>query len=168
MQNMNFFDERLWVAIAFLIFITLFCKKFFPVIIKILDKRSDDIKLEIENASNLLREAQDKLYLHQNKRDNIKQDIIQITQKANDIAASILEESRIRLRNSLEIKEQAMNEKIIQQENAMKEQIFKNLVDDVFTKIELIIINNNKNLSNSWLLIFDSELKHFMKNNYRD
>ena len=163
-MNMDFIDERFWVALAFIIFIALFYKKLSNIIITSLDQRSNDIRLTLENAENLAKEAAHSLEICKNRQDKLKQEINKITQRANQSANNIAHESKERLESLLTIKEMAMNKKITQQENALKEDLLEELLDNVFAKVKIKLANNNnQDLSNNWMLLLDSKLKNFVK-----
>ncbi len=69
-HEVGFFqDEHTWVAIAFVIFFVIFGRKLWGVLSGILDKRADDVRAELAEASRLREEAESMLRDAAQRRD---------------------------------------------------------------------------------------------------
>lgn len=96
-----FHDSSFWVLIAFVVFVIIANKYAKKPILAILDKRSDEIRKEIEEAETLKREAQSLLSEYQQKHRDAMSEAEQIVEKAKEYAASYEKEAKIELEESL-------------------------------------------------------------------
>lgn len=135
-----FHSPEFWVAVAFVILIVLFGKKVFVMIVGGLDDKIEKIRQDIDTATRLREEAQDKLAQFERKQREAVNEAEQIVARAREEAERIARESAEHLEESLRRSEQQAKERIAQAE--------AQAIDDVRTKaIELAVEAGRKILA---------------------
>ena len=137
-----YFDETAWVAIAFLIFISLVWKKASKAITEILDSRSLLIANELKEAKSLKEEALEELRKSLQTQKNISEEADKIIKDAQDAAKKIRDDTNIKCSEIVQRKEEQAKQKI--------------------TALETEAINNIKKVTGS--IIIESS-KIFIKSN---
>ena len=123
-------NPSLWVAISFVLFVILVAKPAWKFATSALDKRIDEIRSRIEEATKLREEAQDLLAAHKRKMaeagkeaDNI---INQAREEAQDLKTKLLEELEV----SLQRREKLAVDRIAQAEADAQEEV-RTLTTDI-------------------------------------
>lgn len=110
-------DPTFWVLIAFALFIALLVYFKLPgMIAGALDSRAEKIKADLDEAENLLTEAQDLLATYQKKQRDAADEAKQIKASAIDEAKRIAEHGEERLAQQLARREKLAMERIAQAE----------------------------------------------------
>lgn len=109
-------DSATWVLVAFLIFAAFAIWKGWAPLMAALDKRSDAIKAELEEARTLREEAQALLAEYQRKQRDASDEADKIIQHANEEAARVRAKSEEDLKDSLARREQQARDRIAQAE----------------------------------------------------
>ena len=123
-------DPTFWVATAFVGFILVLVYLKVPGSVGAqLDKRSDKIKADLDEAEALYKEAQDLLATYQKKQREAASEAQQITDHAKSEAERMLEEGRIRLNETLTRREQLAIARIAQAEAAAIDEVRIRTVD---------------------------------------
>lgn len=123
------FDEKFWVAVSFVIFVAAVARPVGRLIAAGLDKRSQQIKEELDNAVKLREEAQALLASFQRKqRDAIKEaeDIIARAQAEADI---MLVQAEKALEVALNQRIESAMDKIVQAEKSMVQEVKEHAID---------------------------------------
>ncbi|TCS62205.1 F0F1 ATP synthase subunit B family protein [Varunaivibrio sulfuroxidans] len=135
-----FHSPEFWVAVAFVILIALFGKKVFVMIVGGLDDKIEKIRHDIDAATRLREEAQDKLAQFERKQHEAIGEAEQIIARAHEEAERMAQESAERLQDSLRRSEKLAKERIAQAE--------AQAIDEVRSKaIELAIEASRKILA---------------------
>ena len=112
-----FHDPTFWVAIAFVIFLTLLIFFKLPgTIAGALDSRAAKIKADLDHAENLLKKAQGLLASYQKKQRDAADETAAIKANAEREAQGIIEEGEKRLMAQLRRREDLILERITQAE----------------------------------------------------
>lgn len=110
------FDATFWVAIAFVAFIALVGKRVYAMITAGLDKRSEAIRTELDEAVCLREEAQALLAGYQRKQRDAVSEAEEILEHAKTEAAHLAEQAEKDLEAALERRIKLAEEKIAQAE----------------------------------------------------
>lgn len=118
-----FNDPTFWTGVAFVAFIAALLYIKLPATIgKLLDKRADAIRTELEEARNLREQAQSVLADYERKQRQAEKEAENIITQAKAEAERLAEETRQKLEQSLERRMKLAEEKIAQAEvQALKE-----------------------------------------------
>ena len=110
-------DPTFWVAIAFLLFVTLLIYFKLPSMIAgVLDSRAEKIKNDLDEAEALLMEAQDLLANYQKKQRDAAGEVAVIRANAVEEAKRMAEHGEERLTGHLKRREKLAVERIAQAE----------------------------------------------------
>ena len=109
-------DPTFWVLVAFMIFVVLATKPIYSLISDGLDKRTEKIRNDIEEAENLRKEAQDLLASYQRKQRDAMNEVEEIRNQAIAEADKILNQGRKNLEESIERRRKLALERIAQAE----------------------------------------------------
>lgn len=105
-------NPETWLIVAFVTFIAIFAKFVLPLITKGLDKRSDDIRFQLEQASRLRAQAEALLATYEAERTAKLKEAEDILATAKRDAAALRERATADLEQSLERRSQQAVEKI--------------------------------------------------------
>lgn len=115
-------DPTFWVAIAFLVFLAFTLKPIARAVTGGLDKRSDEIRKQLEEAEALRVEAQKLLAEYKRKQRDAEKEAEEMLAHAKAESQRIHEKAQSDLQEALKRREQLAIEKIAQAEaNALKE-----------------------------------------------
>ena len=89
-----FADPRTWVGVAFLIFFVIFGRKLWTVVTGMLDKRAEEIRVELDSAAKLRREAEAILADARSQREAALQEAEAMLARAHDEAARVADAAR--------------------------------------------------------------------------
>ena len=109
-------NPTLWVAISFFIFIALIAKPAWKFVTGALDKKIDDIRDKIEEATKLREEAQDMLAAHKRKIADAEKEVDEIINQARDEAQALKAKLTEELEASLQRREKLALDRIAQAE----------------------------------------------------
>lgn len=110
------FDEKFWVAAAFVIFVALVTPKMWPAITSRLDARSQRIRDELDEAVRLREEAQALLSQYQRQQRDAEQEAQAIIDQAQAEAKQMIDAAERRLDEQMIRREQMAKDKIAQTE----------------------------------------------------
>jgi F-type H+-transporting ATPase subunit b len=123
-------DPTFWVAVAFIAFVALLVFFKLPgMIAGALDSRAAKIKADLDQAEELLRDAQDLLSSYQKKQRDAAEDAKQIKKSAADEAKRIAKLGEEKLAQALERREKLAMERIAQAEAQAIDDIRRRTVD---------------------------------------
>lgn len=138
-----FEDPKFWVAASFFAFIgLLFYLKVFNQMGSAIDKRSEAIRDELEEARRLREEAQAILADYQRKQREAEQSAEEIIAQARREAEALTEETRKSLADSLERRTQLAEEKIKMAEAQAMDEVRAVTVDVAVAAAEKVIAKN--------------------------
>ncbi len=109
-------NPETWLIVAFLLFFALFAKFVLPMILKALDKRSDDIRYQLEQASRLRAQAEALLASYQAERAEKEKEAEAIIDAAKRDAAALRARANADLTQALERRSQQALDKIARAE----------------------------------------------------
>ena len=160
-----YLDETAWVAIAFLIFISLVWKKSSKAIIEILDNRSQLIENELKEAKLLKEEALEELRKSLQKQKNISDEAEKIIKEANEAAKKIRVDASIKCSEIVKRREDQAKQKIIALETEALNNI-KKITGSIIIESSKIFIEANLDKKENNNLITDSsnQIKSSMLN----
>ena len=107
-----YFDETAWVAVAFIIFITLVWKKASKAIVSILDNRTLLIHNELSQAKSLKEEALEELRKSLQTQKQVSEEAEGIIRDAKETAKKIQEEAYTKSLDLIKRKEEQAKQKI--------------------------------------------------------
>ena len=155
--------DATWVAIGFILFILMLI--YFKVpgqITKILDKRAEKIKNELDEARKLREEAQAILADFQKKNNEAEKSAKALIDEAKKIAKNYEKEAKLKFEESLERRKKLLDEKLKRAEVEALNQIKNDITDIVFDAIDKTLSNDNINKDASDRII-DSGIKEITK-----
>jgi F-type H+-transporting ATPase subunit b len=119
-----------WVAVAFVAFLAIVLYYKVPAMIaKALDERADAIRKELDEARRLRQEAQDLLADYQNKHRNVGQEVDGIVEQARREAEAFALETRVSMKESLERRTKAAEDKIARAETQAVDEVRASAID---------------------------------------
>ena len=144
-------SENFWVAIAFLIFVTLSFKKGKQIILKTLDKRIENISRKINDARKIKEEAENNLNEAKKNFEEIVDDKKRIINEANEEAKNLKD----KLLNEEKIYSKRFKKKILDRIEQSKNQTIndiKKLALDISIKSIKDLLNNEKEIKDDQLI----------------
>ena len=128
-----------WIAVAFLIFLGLFCRYVLPLINRSLDNRATQIRDQLEQASRLRAEAEALLATYESQRAVKLQEGEEIIASAHHEAAELRARAATDLKAALERRSQQAVEKIARAEQDAIADIRARMIDIATSAVEEII-----------------------------
>ena len=116
-------NPSLWVAISFVLFLALIAKPAWNFITSSLDKKIDEIRTKIEEATKLREEAQDILAAHKRKLSDAEKEADNIVIKAREEAQILKTRLTKDLENALQRREKLAMDRIAQAETDAQEEV---------------------------------------------
>lgn len=110
-------SANFWILIAFITFAGVFGRKAWAAIKTLLDKRSEKIKAELDEAQRLREEAQVVLEEYRQKRAEAEREAQQMVEQAKIEAERHASDSKKSLADNMQRREQAAMQRIAQAEN---------------------------------------------------
>lgn len=95
-----YFDEKFWIAAAFILFVSLIYKKISSFISTSLDKKLENIKAEIHEAEKLKKEAQEILKNYKKEQKAAEKKAAEIISKAEESAKELLQKSKAEIKKN--------------------------------------------------------------------
>jgi F-type H+-transporting ATPase subunit b len=137
-----YFDETAWVAIAFVIFISLVWRKASKAITGILDSRSLLIENELKEAKSLKEEALEELRKSLQSQKNISNEAEQIIKDAQDAAKKIREDANVSCSEIIKRREEQAKQKIMALETEAVNNI-KKITGSIIIESSKVFIESN-------------------------
>ena len=116
-------NPSLWVAISFILFLALIAKPGWRFITSSLDKKIDEIRAKIEEATKLREEAQDILAAHKRKLSDAEKEADDIINQAREEAQALRKTLTEDLENALQRREKLAMDRIAQAETDAQEEV---------------------------------------------
>ncbi|MDG2034527.1 MAG: F0F1 ATP synthase subunit B [Rhodospirillales bacterium] len=116
-------NPSLWVAISFILFLALIAKPAWKFITSSLDKKIDEIRTKIEEATKLREEAQDILAAHKRKLSDAEKEADDIINQAREEAQILKTKLTEDLENALQRREKLAMDRIAQAETDAQEEV---------------------------------------------
>jgi F-type H+-transporting ATPase subunit b len=111
-------QPQFWVALAFVLFVFLTGKKITALLLSFLDKRSAEIKKELDTARALRIEAEETLALYRQKQAEFSKEAENILAKARSDAEASSAHAQAELKIALDSRLKQATDKIAQEEAA--------------------------------------------------
>lgn len=89
------FDESVWVAIGFILFILLVAKKATKAVTALLDARTEKIRSEIDYAQALHKEAKEQYQHAKTRKENAETHAQQIKENAHIVADQLVQQAKL-------------------------------------------------------------------------
>jgi F-type H+-transporting ATPase subunit b len=132
-------DPVFWVAVSFVLFFFLSGKTLWKLITSGLDKRSADIKAELEEAMRLRAEAQEILATYQKKQKDALNEAERILQQTKADAQLMAEKAEAELRDSLEKRKNLAMTRIAQAEAKAVQAVQQHVVDIAVSAARVVV-----------------------------
>ncbi len=116
-------NPSLWVAISFILFLALLAKPAWKFITSSLDKKINEIRTKIEEATKLREEAQDILAAHKRKLSDAEKEADDIINQAREEVQRLRTRLTEDLENALQRREKLAMDRIAQAENDAQEEV---------------------------------------------
>ena len=116
-------NPSLWVAISFILFLALIAKPAWKFITSSLDKKIDEIRTKIEEATKLREEAQDILAAHKRKLSDAEKEADDIINQAREEAQRLRTRLTEDLEDALQRREKLAMDRIAQAENDAQKEV---------------------------------------------
>ena len=116
-------NPSIWVAISFILFLALISKPAWKFITSSLDKKINEIRRKIEEATKLREEAQDILAAHKRKLSDAEKEADDIINQAREEAQRLRTRLTEDLENALQRREKLAMDRIAQAENDAQEEV---------------------------------------------
>lgn len=135
-------NPETWVAVAFVIFVTVLGRKIFKAVTGALDKRTAQIKHDLDEAARLREEAAQLLVSYQNKGREAEQEAQGIVAHAREEAERRLTEAEQELVGSLARRRQQALENIARAEAQAVQEVREQAVDLALKATRKLIADN--------------------------
>lgn len=139
-------EPKFWVAVAFVLLVSLSAKKVAVSLFSVLDKRTDKIKAELEAARAIRAEAEGVLALYKQKQAEFSKEAENILAKARSDAETNSNNAQQQLKITLDARLKQAMEKIAQEEASAIEDVRKHIVDIALNTARDIISEQMTNL----------------------
>ena len=133
------YEPKIWIALAFVIFMLGFIKYALPFILRGLDNRSAKIKDELDEAVHLREQAQALLNEYQKKQKDMLDEAERLLETAKIEAKNMRKAAEAELKESVERRTRLAHEKIARAEADALADIQSNLVDVAMSAAEKMI-----------------------------
>lgn len=141
----NIFDERFWVAFAVVSFVGLVYKTTQSAVNSILNKRVEQVKLELEQATALKQKAVEYLEHYKKQQTKIEMDIQQMVSNAETQMHHITENAKKNLMNDLQKKTDASAQRMANYETAVLQEIKNQAIDIAVQTVQALVKNRLNN-----------------------
>tara|TARA_A100001011_G_scaffold373719_1_gene433477 strand:- start:420 stop:917 length:498 start_codon:yes stop_codon:yes gene_type:complete len=136
-------DATFWVAISFLIFVSLLIYFKIPMKVKnLLDENISQIKKQVDESENLKEEAKNKLAEHERRIVGSKSEVQKMIKEANEFAEKNIIKSNNIFHQQMEIKKKSTEEKIKQLKNQAIKDVKNVSINIAFESIEKLVLNS--------------------------
>lgn len=145
-------DPRLWVALAFVLFVALFYKKIGGALVRALDARSAKIQAELEEASRLHKEAAAVLADYKQKQTEYLKEAENILANARKDADKLYSFTEKELKATLDARMKQALERIEQEETKAVNDVRNHVVDIALAAARALIVDQVSAMSQDDLL----------------
>ena len=136
-------DATFWVAISFLIFVSLLIYFKIPMKVKnLLDENISQIKKQVDESENLKEEAKNKLAEHERRIVGSKSEVQKMIKEANELAEKNIIKTNNIFHQQMEIKKKSTEEKIKQLKNQAIKDVKNVSINIAFESIEKLMLNS--------------------------
>lgn len=122
-------NPKIWVAIAFVLFLIGFIKLAVPHILRGLDSKADQIKAELDEAVHLREEAQAVLAQYQQKQREMEKEAEEILIHAKEEATAMKANAEVALKEAIDRRTKMAEEKIARAEADAVSKLQSNIAD---------------------------------------
>jgi F-type H+-transporting ATPase subunit b len=116
-------NPHFWTSLALILLLAAIGKKLWAALTGMLDQRSENIKISIEQAQQLRNDAQELLEEYQRKHRESLVEASEIVAQARDLAANQLKDAKMAMEASLNRRIKAAMEKIAQAEASAQAEV---------------------------------------------
>jgi len=134
-----FNDPTFWVFVSFVIFFLMSGKPIFKAISSALDKRSDEIRLELEEAVRLREEAQTIVADYRKKEHESLEEAERIVEQTKVDAQQMADRAEADLRDALEKRKTMALQKIAQAETKAVQAVQEHVVDIAISAAKVVV-----------------------------
>ncbi len=135
-------DEKLWIAVAFALFIAMAWRPVARILTQALDKRSAAIEEELSEAVRLREEAQATLAAYQKKHREITEEAEEILRHAREEARQMQSQAQEDVKQAVEQRIAQADEKISREEQKAIQDVQKQVVDVAIEAARSVISEN--------------------------
>ena len=136
-------DATFWVAISFLIFVSLLIYFKIPSKVKnLLDENISQIKKQVDESESLKEEAKNKLAEHERRIVGSKSEVQKMIKEANELAEKNIIKTNNIFHQQMEIKKKSTEEKIKQLKNQAIKDVKNVSINIAFESIEKLMLNS--------------------------
>lgn len=136
------FDEKFFIAVAFLVFVALVFKGGKRMIVAAVDARILKVKSELEEAARLKKEAQTLLEKYEHEQSRSLEEVQHILAHARQEAERITKEARELLEYALNKRTELAMQKIAQAESAVTADLRSNALDITMDAARILILES--------------------------
>lgn len=153
-------EPKFWVALAFVLFVFLTAKKITALLLSFLDKRSAEIKKELETARNLRIEAEETLALYRQKQAEFSKEAENILAKARSDSEASSVHAQAELKIALDARLKQATDKIAQEEAAAITDVRNRIVNLALETARTVIASQAGKISqNEFIKIAISDIE---------
>jgi|CXWL01.1.fsa_nt_gi F-type H+-transporting ATPase subunit b len=157
----DFSEPKFWVAAAFVLLVSLSCKKVAELLFSVLDKRAAKIKSELDAAKQIRAEAEEALALYKQKQLEFAKESENILAKARSDAETNNAQAQAALKIALDARLKHALEKIAQEEANAIAEVRNHIVDIALSTARAIISEQMTNLPQEELIkLAISDIEH--------
>ncbi|MDE3036896.1 MAG: F0F1 ATP synthase subunit B [Pseudomonadota bacterium] len=149
---MQFDDPRLWVAVAFALFVTLFYKKLAGFVARTLDERSAKIKADLDEAHRLREEAHTILTQYKRKQMEYAREAEAMLAQARRDADTLRIYAEKELKATLDARLKQAGDRIAREEEKAIAEVRNHVVDIALAAARALIADHIGHLSQEELV----------------
>ena len=138
----NWDNPSLWVAVSFVLFVLILARPVWKFVVNSIDGKIEEIKVKIEEATNLREEAQDILAANKRKLANAEKEAVEIIAQAREEAQLIKTRLAKEMEELLQRRQQMASDRISQAEAEAVEAVRLMTVDIALNATEQILSEN--------------------------
>lgn len=148
----DIYEPKFWVSAAFVLFVSLSCKKIAELLFSVLDKRTAKIKSELDAARSLRLEAEETLTLYKQKQAEFSKEAENILAKARADSETNNTQAQAELKTALDARLKSALEKIAQEEATAIADVRNYIVGVALNTARAIIAEQMTNLPQEELI----------------
>lgn len=158
------FDEKFWIAAAFLLFLALVYKKIFQIIVGKLDNKLAEIKSELSKAESLKEEATNLSKTFKKEEEIAKENAKRIIEEAKNSADNMLKSSKKEIENFSKKRLKEIDNNIDNLKHEHKENLRQEIVDTALSIVDSYLKENKEEIQNKSFSESLESLKAGIKN----
>lgn len=141
------FDEKFWIAVAFVLFASLVYKKLTTLISSALDKKLDGIKSELTKAEQLKEEAQNIFTNYQKEQKNAESHAQDIIAQAKKSSEELLKKSKAEIKKNTKNKIAEIEENLATRRTIFTNGLRKEIADTALDIVQDYLEKNKSSIS---------------------